>query len=469
MPTIQYGLLASGFSGKPQSVCRTEITAAIQALRGPSFDMSDGSLMGQWAGILSEREAALWDLGQAIDASQDVDKATGGSQDDACALTGTFRSAARSSQVTITFTGVPTTVIPQGTTVATVSTSQPFVTTAPKTIVALISWSTGLVVPTGARVTNAGNTYYALVGGTTLGSGLGPTSTIIGAPIADNTITWVWTGAGTGTVDAIALSTELDAIVANAYDLTTIRTPVGGLQGAVNLFNAVVGAPQQSDESLRVTRENELAAQGTGPVDAIRAAVLKVSGVTSCTVLQNLTDVTDGNGQQPHSVQVVVEGGDDTAIATVIRAQVAAGIPTVGTTTINITDSQGTLQPIKFTRVAVIPIYVDMTYTYNPAPTNRGGYSTVSGAGLSQAAIAAFGNSLGVGRNVVASSLSAAIFPVFAGGLQVAGVQGILDVTPVKIGVAPSPTLSTTINITPFQRATFTSTNVTIHASAGSL
>lgn len=469
MPTPQFGLLASGFAGKPQATVRDEMTTAIQALRGPSFDCSDGSLWGQWLGIFSEREAALWDLGQAIDSSQDPDKATDAAQDDVCTLTGTFRAGARASQVTMTLTGVPTTVVPQGTTFANLSTGHTWTTTAPVTIVVLTPWTTGLVVPTAGRVTNAGRTYYAITGGTTAAVGTGPSSAVVGAPIVDNTVTWVYMGDGTGAVDVITISTELDAIVGNAYDITDKRTPVGGLQGAVNLFNAVLGAAQQSNESLRVTRENELGAQGTGPVDAIRAAVLKVSGVTSCTVLQNLTDVTDGNGQQPHSVQVVVEGGDDAAIATVIRGQVTAATPTVGTTTVNVVDSQGTTQPVKFTRVTPRPIFVDVTYTYNPAPTNRGGYPTISGAGLAKDAIANFGNTLGVGRDVVASSLAAAIFPVFVNGVQVAGVQGILDVTLVKISLAPSPTLSTTLVMTPFQRATFTPANVTIHASAGTL
>lgn len=470
MATQQYGLLATGFAGKPQSVCRDETTASIQALRGPSFDCSDGSLWGQWLGIFSEREAALWDLGQAIDASQDPDKATDGAQDSICTLTGSFRDDARSSQVTITLTGVPTTVVPQGTTIATVSTGAAFTTTAPATIVALTSWNINTVTAQGARVTNSGRTYYALVGGTTAAAGPGPTSAVIGAPITDNTVTWVYMGDGTGSIDVISLSVLKDAITANAYDLTRITTPVGGLQGTNNLFNAVVGAPQQSNESLRVTRENELASQGTGPADSIRAAILRaVGGITSCTVFVNLSDATDGNGQPPHSVQAVVEGGDDTAIATVLKGQVPAGIPTFGTTTVNIADSQGVLQPIKFTRITPVPIYVDATYTYNPAPVNKGGYSTTSGDGLAQNAITNFGNTLGIGRDVVASSMSAAIFPVFVNNVQVAGVQGILDVTSVKIGTAPSPTLSTTITITPFQRATFTAANVTIHSSAGTV
>ena len=58
---------------------------------------------------------------------------------------------------------------------------------------------------------------------------------------------------------------------------------------------------------------------------------------------------------------------------------------------------------------------------------------------------------------------------VFVNGAQVAGVQGILDVTSVKISTSPSPTVSTTIVITPFQRATFTTANVAVHSSAGSV
>lgn len=463
-----YGLLATGFAPKPQVVCASELTASIKALRGPSFDCSGGSLTGHWIGILSERESSIWDVMQAIDSSQDPDKATDAAQDALCSLTGTFRADARSSQVTETLTGVPTTVVPQGTIIATVSTGDLFTSTAPATIIVTAPWSPTTIWLLGDRATNAGNVYLAVVPGTSAGSG-GPTGGTSGSTIVDGTVTWAFLGLGTGAVDVVMLSADQDVIAANAYDLTDIRTPIGGLQGAANAVAAVLGSPQQSNESLHVTRENELAAQGTGPADAIRSAVLKVTGVTSCTVFQNLTDNTDANGQQPHSVQVVVEGGDDAVIALVIKGQVVSGIPTVGTTTVMIADSQGTLQPIKFTRVTLIPIYVDATYTYNPAPISKGGYSTLSGNGLAIAAIVNLGNSRAIGRDVVASSLSAAIFPVFVNGVQVAGVQGVLDVTSVKISAAPSPTVSTTIAITPFQRATFALVNVAIHSSPGTV
>lgn len=460
---MAFGLLPTGYAPKTQSVCRDEMTSAIQLLRGPSFDCSDGSLWGQWLGIFSERESALWDLGQAIDASQDPDKATGAALQALCALTGTLIDSARASIVVETLTGTPTTLVPLGTQINTASTGDGFTTVQNAVLIAGTAWLVAHAYLAGDRVTNASRMYVCVIAGTSAGSG-GPTTT--GTAIVDNTVTWRFLGAGTGNIDVVMVSIVKDAIVAGAYDLSVIATPVGGLQGAANILDATVGAGEQTDESLRVTREAELASEGTGPADAIRGAILRVAGVTSCQVFNNTSDVVDGNGQAAHSVQAVVEGGDDTAIATVLLAQVAAGIPTVGTTLVNIADSQGTMQPMRFTRVTVVPIYVDATYTYNPAPQIRGGYPT-TGDALAKTAIATFGNTLGIGRDVVASSLLGSIFPVFVNGVQVIGVQGVLDVTSVKISTAPGPTLSTTITVTVFQRASFSTTNVAIHSSAG--
>lgn len=468
-----YGLLSTGFAPMPQLVVAQQLTSAIQVLRGPSFDCSAGSLTGQWIGILSEREAAIWDAMQAIDSSQDPDKAIDAALDALCTLTGTFRASARSSIVTGTLTGTPATIVPQGTIVNTRSTGDSFVTVAPATIVVLTAWVINTVYVAGDRRTSAAGVFQCVTGGTSAAvtgplppAGPAPTPGVL---VVDNTVTWVFLGLGTGAVDAVFLSAVQDAIACNLYDLSTIRTPTGGLQGCCNTQIAVLGAQVQGNESLRITREDELVGEGTGPADAIRAAILRSSDVTSCTVAVNMTDTVDVNGQAPHSVQAIVEGGDDSAIAQVLKSQVGAGIQTIGTTTVNITDSQGTSVPYKFTRVTQIVIYVSATYTFNPAPVNKGGYSTTQGDTLAKSAIADLGNTRPSGRDVVASSLAAALFPIFVNNVQVAGVQGILDVTSLKIGLSPLPATSTTIVITPFQRAVFSPVNVVITSSPGTV
>lgn len=470
--TTTYGLTLTGFLPKTQDTCRQEMTASIQKLRGASVDCSDGSLEGQWIGIFSEREAVIWDLGQQLYSSIDPDAATGTAQDAVCAITGTRRASALSSTTVETLTGNPTTSVGQGSQIKTTSTAAVFATQSTAVIASVAAWQTGHAYANaragttlGDRVTNGGNVYECITAGTSAGGG-GPLTTA--ADITDNTAHWRYLGAGTGAVDVLAASLVKDAIVAVSGDLNVINTPVGGWSGAINMLDAALGNVVQADGPLRVTREAELAQSGAGPADALRAKILNVAGVTSCTVFHNDTNLTDGNGQPAHTVQVLVEGGDNTAIATVLKNNVVGGILTFGTTTVIINDSQGTPQTMKFTRPSTVTIYVDVTLTYNPASASQGGYPSDGDAEV-QAAIAKFGTGMSAGRDVVASSLAAAVFSVFVNGVQVAGVQGVLDVTLVKIGTSASPTLSTTIVITPFQKAAFDTSRVTVHSSAGSL
>ena len=465
--SITYGLSATGLLVKTQDICRNEISNAVKAKRGLSYDTSDGSAVGVFIGILSEREGSIWALCQAIYNATDPDGATGASLDGLSALTGTVRANARSSTVQETLTGVPATVVPSQSQIKTASTGNIFATNSSATIAGpLPNWVGSTPYVASQRITNAGNAYQCAIGGT---SGItGPSSTSYA--IVDGTVTWRFLGAGTGAVDVQALSLTKDAIVAVSGDLTAINTPVSGWNGASNVLDAVVGAVVQPDALLRLTREAELSQDGSGTPDALRAAILAVTGVTACTVYHNDTDFVDANGQAAHSVQALVQGGDDTAIATVLYENVSAGIVTTSSggtpVAIVIPDSQGVNHTFTFSRPAVVTIYVDITLSYNPATVANGGYT---GDTFVQAAIATQGNLLPSGNNVVASAVSADAFPLFFQGSLVAGVQGVLDVTLVKIGTAPSPTLSTTIVITPFQLAQFDTSRVTVHSTPGSV
>lgn len=426
--TITYGLSATGYVPKPQDVVRTEINASVTSLRGISTDVSDASLLGQLIGIFSERESALWDLGQAIYSSDDPDAAIGAALEALSALTGTLRAKARASTVTETLTGTPTTLVPSGSQIKTASTGALFATASTATIALLASWANATPYVVGDRRTNAGRAYRCITSGT---SASAPTTTA--ADITDGTVHWKYLGEGTGAIDVFAKSVALDAIVAVAGDLTSIQTPVGGWSNAVNLLDATPGAKAQSDSSLRLTREAELAQSGNSPADAIRSKLLQISGVTAVTVYHNDTDLTDVNGLTPHTVEALVTGGSDNDIATILSENVAAGIGTVGTVTVSINDSQGTPHEWKFTRLVDINMYVEVTLTYNPAPQSQGGYLATGGDAAVKAAIATFGNRATGGKDVVSSSISASAFPVFAGSVLVVGVQGVLDVTECRV------------------------------------
>lgn len=422
MPT--YGLLSTGFSPKPQDVCRSEISVSVQQKRGTSCDVSDGSLIGMMIGIFSEREASLWDLGQAIYSSQDPDTAVGSQQDAVCALTGTRRATAKKSTVLETLTGSPSTVVSYAQ-AKTTSTGAIFETTSSSTIVALTAWAALTVYTPGDRRTNASRAYLCITGGTSAASG-GPTTT--SPNITDGTVHWRYLGDGTGAVDVNMTSLVADSIIALSGDLNLINTPIGGLQSVINVLDAVPGSPEQTDASLRLTRESELQQEGSGTADSIRGKILDVTGVTTCTVYHNESDVVDSNGLPPHSILALVENGLDAAIAQVLFDNVPAGIVTVGTTTVGIVDSQGNTQNMSFTRPTSVLMYGDITLSYNPAGSAAGGYPT-NGDALVKTSFVNLGNSMPAGKDAVAKSLGAGIFPLFSNGVLVIGVQGVLDAT----------------------------------------
>lgn len=112
-------------------------------------------------------------------------------------------------------------------------------------------------------------------------------------------------------------------------------------------------------------------------------------------------------GRPPKSFEAVVEGGLDSAIALKIWQLKPAGIQTFGNTHIIITDSQGNPQGINFTRATPVYIWVLVTLTLNPQET-----FPVNGQELVSEAIMGYGNSLGIGIDVIIQRVQAVCFAV---------------------------------------------------------
>lgn len=432
---------------------RDQINAAWRAAFGASMDVSDASPDGQQIGIVSEAFALLNELLEAIVSSQDPNKAADAALDAICALTGTKRKGATFSKVTLTLTGIPTTPVPDGSLASTASTGQQFTTAGAgtATIAAATAWATGTTYAAGDRRTNASGIYLCTVGGLSAASGPGPTGTTRGVDIVDNLATWRFLGPGTGYVDVAARATVTGPIVAVSGDIVNIDTPVGGWQGVINLLDATPGANAMSNAQLRVLREQELAKPGTSPKDAIRAALLDVPDVTSCTVFSNVTDITDGNGIPPHSILAMVKGGANQDIWNALLANVADGIRTTGTVIGTSTDSEGTPQTMAFSRVTEINVYVIVSLTVDATKFPSDGAAQIA------AAIATNGNALDDGTDVTAAWVLAQAFTI----------SGVRDASLPLIGIAPSPSSSTTITITQFQRAVWDTSRVSVTATPG--
>lgn len=446
-----YGVTAAGFLAKTMDVLVEGMEADIKA----EFGFVPRGFLKKLIAIVCERFTELWELGELSFTAMDPDAVADALQDALYSITGTIRNEAKATSVLLTCTGTPTTLITTGSQAQNPATNDKFETQADGTITALSTWLPGHVYAVGDRVTNSSRGYVCRTAGTSAGSG-GPVDTLDDE--TDNTAHWRYMGEGTGAVDITALCTETGPIVAESGDVNDIVTLVTGWSSVKNLADGVVGNDVETNADYRVRREQELSQAGATTPDAIRATLLEVAGVTSCTVFYNPTDTTDGDGVPPHGVECLIRGGSNQDLWTAIgQACVAAGIDTTGTTVGTWTDSEGTSHAIAFSRPTEINIYVDVALTKianDPADTTT--YPS-DGDNQVKLAIVAYGQAQKAGKDAVSSRLIAATF----------GVAGVLDVTHCYIGTAPSPVSSGTVAITTRQLAVFDTSRITVTSSNG--
>lgn len=434
---------------------RASLDADMKATLGPQINTTDGSALGQINGIMAERIATLHEGLQAVYSSQDPDAATGAALAALCALTGTTPLAATKSTVTLTLTGDPATVVPEGSVAAVTGTEEQFATDEDATLVLLDAWTISTIYAIGDRVSNGGHAYVATDGGVSAGSG-GPSGT--SSAITDGGVVWAWLGEGEAAAEVSAEASAAGPTVASSGSILEIVTPVAGWLGVYNLEDADLGRDDEADEDLRVRREEELQSAGTGPQAAIRADILGRTdlGITSVRVFMNVTDVTDADGVPPHSVEALIQyptapdADVDQALFDQLRLSVAAGIRTHGDVSGTSEDAEGILQTMKFSRPDEIEIYVAITLTYDADLYPTDGDDTV------KAAIVAFRDAKTTGDNVTSTGLLAQAFKI----------AGVNDVVSCYIGTSPSPVSSATIAISLRELAVFDSSRVTVTSSA---
>lgn len=391
------GLTATGFETKTQAEIETEISDGIKANVSPSITTTTDSVMGQLIKLVSDRIAALWELGQAIYGSQYPNTAEGVSLAYLAGLTGTIKLAATKTRV------VATVNIDPGT------------------------YTAGDLI---AHIQDRPQDRFVSVEDAVNGGG------------------------AAANVDVIFEAENTGPIEAPAGLLNTIAQAVAGWNSVTNASDETsLGRYEETDEELRIRRQNELARQGSTTADAIAADISQnVDGVLSVRVLKNDTDYTDANGLPPHSIEAIVLGpvppssADNTALAEQIAESKADGIQAFGTSTENVTDSQGNTTSIGYTRPSVVDIEVEVRVV-----TDADEYA---GDAAVQAAIEEYIDSLDPGNDVIYTK-------VICAPLSVAGV---LDVTvaSTNIGLQGGALSNTNVSINIREVARITTGDITV-------
>jgi uncharacterized phage protein gp47/JayE len=143
--------------------------------------------------------------------------------------------------------------------------------------------------------------------------------------------------------------------------VTGIFTPTLGWQTVNNLTAATPGAAVESDANLVARQGQSTALPSLTVMEGTLGAIASLAGVLKVKGYENDTDATDGNSMPPHSIGIVVSGGDSTAIATVIAKKKTPGANSYGTTgPFLITDSRGMPINIYFYRPTPVVIWVNI-------------------------------------------------------------------------------------------------------------
>lgn len=166
-----------------------------------------------------------------------------------------------------------------------------------------------------------------------------------------------------GSIIVTATAQNVGNINADANTITGIYTPTLGWQTVNNVAAATPGAPVESDAALRLRQTQSTANPSLTVLEGTVGGVANLTGVTAVQSYENPTDSTDLNGLPPHSISIVVAGGDTMAIANEIALHKTPGTNMYGTTTETVYDKHGMPLIINFYRPTIATITVRITIT----------------------------------------------------------------------------------------------------------
>lgn len=196
-----------------------------------------------------------------------------------------------------------------------------------------------------------------------------------------------------GTITVTASADGVGAISASAGSVNRIVTPMRGWVSASNPAAAVPGAPVETDATLRQRQSVSAALPAQAIMAAIAAAVGGVAGVQRYRAYQNDGAAADANGIPGHSIALVVSGGDSTAIARAIAERKTPGTGTYGSIVVQVIDSAGVPNTIRFSRPALARVRYQLTIKALP------GYVSATGDAIRQALVA-YVNAQGIGTSI---------------------------------------------------------------------
>lgn len=212
------------------------------------------------------------------------------------------------------------------------------------------------------------------------------------------------------TVIATFLTEEYGKITLPYGIVTKMVNNVTGFTAVTNLLEPTYGRKQENDIELRQSYIAKSALRSNTMIESIVGELLNnIENVESASGYENDTDYVDSRGLPPHSIEIIVEGGDNSEIAQAILRRKAGGIQTYGSIEVGVPGVYGDTIPVRFNRPDYLYTWLKVVLHGDKSqlPTNY--------ASLTIQALISDGAEFEAGTNLLTQLLNDGIYDAVAG------------------------------------------------------
>ncbi|MBB2918341.1 hypothetical protein [Cupriavidus alkaliphilus] len=485
---MAYGLTPDGFVRKRLPEIRQEIVADWEArLRAKGYagpvETRPDSVIGLLIDTFSDREETLWELAEGVYYAMYPPTASGVSLDNSVAYAGAKRLAAEPSRCYVVLYGAEGTAVQPGAQIrhrttqtlwgivdgTTISRENAADLRIEVTAVAANSDYTVVInnVPYTYRSGVAPNVASIIYGiaGSLLPTGLNVESNAAAVRVfTDGRAAFaavVSPNLRMASIGTPALAETFDDIaeVALPGDLSQIVTQTPGWASVINLQPGAVGRASENDAQLRARYKYGIYRLGAATLPSISANLKElVPGVLALKVFENDTDEPDEYGRPPHSLHVVIDGGLDQEVADAIFRLKAAGIDTHGDMAMSVLDDGGTTHEIRYDRPHKVYVWAKARVMQLPPEESE---FPIDGHDRIQRGIAAAGDTLGIGEDIVLQKLYSGVYTT--PGVAMVDLRLACSTDPTYVP-ADADYVEANYPVMPFERADFDVSRVEVVA-----
>lgn len=441
----EYGVTVDGFVRKRLPEIKADIEANLATAWGVPVSVKPNSVIGQAVGVFAAKLDEKWQVAEDTYNAMYPNTAVGVSLRNSVGFAGVTALNALKTKIYEVCYGTPGTALTSGSRIQ--GTDSNYYETIEA---ATISLSNAVSLSVTLASVEEDTVYSVNIAGTVISKTAGESDTVnsvlvaltTGVPsgwsagVTNNILTYNQTDRINGvtvsysttlTIVEVANPIEFYAVETGPLDpaISTVKNIITKIEGwtrASNESAAYPGRDVETDIALRQRYSSSVSAQGVAMVESIRANLLEnVTGVTAAIVFENSTDEEDEDGRPPHSIEIVVQGGDEQDIADMIWRTKAAGIDTFGSVSVEVTDSQGIVHTINFNRPTEVEAWLQCTvYEDEESELPGDAPQAIAAYLLSQ------GNKMAVGQNVILQKLSAYILQNVS-GISYIDLEGSID------------------------------------------